>query len=103
MANKTLNYNLNKPTENEYVDINVLNENMDIIDEELYKKANSVDVPTDEHIKTIINENVPTSGRVHVDTSAPSDTTMAWVDTGNGGILKYYNGTEWTVVKAVWG
>lgn len=103
MANKTTNYGLNKPTGNDYVDINVLNENMDIIDDELHKKANSGDVPTDEHIKDIINENVPRSGRVHVGDSAPEDTTMAWVDTGNGGILKYYNGSEWTVVKAVWG
>lgn len=103
MANKTNNYNLNKPAENEYIDINVLNENMDVIDEELHKKANSADVPTDEDIKKIISENVPTSGRVHIGDSAPSDTTMAWVDTGNGGILKYYNGSEWTVVKAVWG
>ena len=39
MPNKTINYNLNKPTTNENVDISVLNENMDIIDAELNKRA----------------------------------------------------------------
>lgn len=33
--NKTANFQLNKPEENEYIDINVLNENMDIVDQEL--------------------------------------------------------------------
>ena len=76
MANKTTNYGLNKPTGNDYVDINVLNENMDIIDKELHKKANSENVtnvtqliddkisahaqdtsihPTDEHINSLID------------------------------------------------
>ena len=35
MANKTTNYNLNKPLKNENVNIDVLNQNMDIIDAEL--------------------------------------------------------------------
>lgn len=44
--NKTLHYNLNKPTYEEFGDINDLNENADIIDIELYKKANRVTSPT---------------------------------------------------------
>jgi len=44
--NKTLHYNLNKPTYEEFGDINDLNENADIIDAELYKKANRVTLPT---------------------------------------------------------
>lgn len=35
--------------------------------------------------------------------SAPSDINALWIDTANGGIAKYYNGTSWEVVKSVWG
>ena len=35
--------------------------------------------------------------------SSPSDTDMLWIDTGNGGILKYYNGSAWVATAAVWG
>lgn len=33
--------------------------------------------------------------------TAPSDTSIFWVDTSNGSILKYYNGTDWMPVSAV--
>ena len=46
MPNKTTNYGLNKPTTNENVDINVLNENMDILDEALSAKINKPTVVT---------------------------------------------------------
>ena len=36
---ETTNYGLNKPSENDYVDIEILNKNMDIIDTELAKKV----------------------------------------------------------------
>ena len=39
MPKITTNYGLKKPTTNENVDINVLNDNMDKIDEELFKRA----------------------------------------------------------------
>ena len=45
MATNTTNYNLVKPSENEYYDINVSNSNLDIIDTEIKKindKLNSV-------------------------------------------------------------
>lgn len=35
--------------------------------------------------------------------SAPSDTNVLWVDTANGGVVKYHNGTSWVATKAVWG
>lgn len=38
-----------------------------------------------------------------VGTRAPSDTTFMWIDTGNGGIHKYYNGAAWVPVKSTWG
>ena len=37
MATNTTNYNLVKPSENEYYDINVSNSNLDIIDTEIKK------------------------------------------------------------------
>lgn len=43
------------------------------------------------------------SGGSHVGTTAPSDTKLLWIDTGNGGIVKYHNGTSWVTTKAVWG
>lgn len=35
-------------------------------------------------------------------TSAPTNTKVLWIDTSNG-VMKYYNGTAWTPIKAVWG
>lgn len=44
------------------------------------------------------------SGGGHVVSStAPSNTNLLWVDTGNGGILKYYNGSAWTPIASTWG
>ena len=42
MADKTENYGLTKPTLEEFYDVNVQNENMDIIDEELKKRTPSL-------------------------------------------------------------
>ena len=42
MINKTTNYNLSKPTEDEFYDVNVTNGNMDIIDSELKKNEDSI-------------------------------------------------------------
>lgn len=48
--------------------------------------------------------NKPTiHGGTYINSTAPSDTTLFWIDTANGGILKYHNGTSWIPVKAVWG
>jgi hypothetical protein len=42
---------------------------------------------------------------VYVGTSAPSNLKALWIDTGNGGIAKYYDeaAKAWATVKAVWG
>ena len=48
MATNTTNYNLVKPSENEYYDINVSNSNLDIIDTEIKKINDRLDsVSTD--------------------------------------------------------
>lgn len=45
------------------------------------------------------------AGGAHIGTAAPDDTGSLWVDTGNGGILKYYNtaSKKWAAAQAVWG
>ena len=48
MATNTTNYNLVKPSENEYYDINISNSNLDIIDTEIKKINDKLDsVSTD--------------------------------------------------------
>ena len=42
-------------------------------------------------------------GGVVVGTTAPTNTKVLWIDTGNGGIAKYYKGTAWVPVASVWG
>lgn len=34
--------------------------------------------------------------------TAPADTDALWIDTGNGGIPKYFNSEAWVAVAAVW-
>ena len=43
------------------------------------------------------------AGGSYVGTTAPTNTELLWIDTGNSGVLKYYNGTSWVATKAVWG
>lgn len=43
------------------------------------------------------------SGGSYVGASAPADIELLWIDTSNGGVMKYYNGTSWVATKAVWG
>lgn len=35
--------------------------------------------------------------------TAPTDTKLFWIDTGDGSILKYHNGTDWVPVGWSWG
>lgn len=43
------------------------------------------------------------SGGSYIGSTAPDDTALLWIDTGNGGVMKYHNGTSWVATKAVWG
>lgn len=38
-----------------------------------------------------------------VGSSAPSNTGMLWIDSANSNVLKFYNGSSWVAVGAVWG
>lgn len=33
----------------------------------------------------------------------PENVKKGWIDTSSGGVLKYYNGSKWVAVNAVWG
>ena len=67
------------------------------------------------NLKTINNQSLLGSGNITVgggggggvivsSTAPTGDSSMLWVDTGNGGLAKYWNGTAWTPIlaKAVW-
>ena len=43
------------------------------------------------------------SSAYYVGATAPSDTGILWIDSGNSNILKFYNGSAWVAVGAVWG
>ena len=46
-------------------------------------------------------DNVKTE--VVISPSQPADKGSLWVDTGAGGVIKYYNGITWETTRAVWG
>lgn len=46
---------------------------------------------------------LPTTGGYVRQTTAPTDTSLLWMDSGHSDIMKYYNGTAWTPQPSVWG
>jgi hypothetical protein len=46
---------------------------------------------------------LPTTGGYVRQATAPSDTSLLWMDSANGDIMKYYNGTAWVPQPSVWG
>jgi hypothetical protein len=45
---------------------------------------------------------LPATGGYVRQAASPSDTTLLWMDSANGDIVKYYNGTAWVPVPATW-
>lgn len=43
------------------------------------------------------------SGGFKASNVAPTNTRYLWIDTGNGNLLKYYNGSKWVPISAAWG
>lgn len=39
---------------------------------------------------------------VHVSNTAPSNKKCLWIDTGNGNVAKFYNGSAWVCVTSTW-
>ena len=46
---------------------------------------------------------LPTTGGYVRQATAPADTTLLWMDSGHGDIMKYYSGTAWVPQPSVWG
>ncbi len=46
---------------------------------------------------------MPTTGGYVRQNTTPADTSLLWMDSANGDIVKYYNGTAWVTVPATWG
>ena len=34
--------------------------------------------------------------------SAPDDTSLLWIDTGNGNVIKFFDGASWSQARAAW-
>lgn len=92
----TTNYALKKPAYEEGADIEVLNGNMDVIDAELKKRPTLVDGKVPE-------SQLPVQGGNVYSATAPDNTKLIWLDANNGGAAKYYNGTKWVNIPAIWG
>ena len=43
------------------------------------------------------------SSAYYVGATPPSDTGILWIDSGKSNTLKFYNGSAWVAVGAVWG
>lgn len=41
-------------------------------------------------------------GGIHIGTSAPANQKLGWIDTGNYGVMKYWNGSGWTPIRSTW-
>lgn len=51
----------------------------------------------------IPKDQMPTTGGYVRQETAPSDTSLLWMDSAHGDIMKYYNGTAWVAQPSVWG
>lgn len=49
------------------------------------------------------NAYINAQGGLVAQSSAPTNTSLGWIDTTNGNILKFYNGSSWQPVASVWG
>ena len=43
------------------------------------------------------------SGGFVISTTAPSDTTLMWIDSANGYFAKVWDGSAWVGISAAWG
>lgn len=50
-----------------------------------------------------VDNAISNAGGHIVSATAPSNTNLLWIDTANGGVLKYHDGSSWVGVKGVWG
>ncbi|AOY76692.1 hypothetical protein [Clostridium formicaceticum] len=61
---QTPNYSLKKPAGNEYYDVQIQNDNMDIIDQKMKENATAINTHLAEHIQIVVTEeNIPVGER----------------------------------------
>ena len=65
-------------------------------------KALVGDTSVTTQIENALN-NIPQSGGLHIADTAPDNTSLLWIDTSIGGVIKYYYGDAWVAAKSVWG
>lgn len=41
-------------------------------------------------------------GGFELSATAPDDTDVLWIDTGNEGVARYWNGSKWAFVRSTW-
>ena len=67
------------------------------------QKGSAGGVPTLDANGKVPESQLPVQGG-HIAQAAPPDNTkFGWIDTANGNVLKYYDGSKWATVSAVWG
>ena len=49
------------------------------------------------------NDYINAQGGLVAQEEPPENTTLGWIDTANGNILKFYRDGDWISVSAVWG
>lgn len=64
----------------------------------------SLPKPLEEALNRIQEKQDASAGFV-VQATPPEDTSLAWIDTSKGGVMKYYDESSktWKAVKSVWG
>lgn len=56
-----------------------------------------------EEIYDKIDSAAEQAGGLAAQGSPPENVNKGWIDTSSGGVLKYYDGSKWVAVNAVWG
>lgn len=77
--------------------------NIQLLHDETRNYINSVLAPAIAAMETTVKAlEQKVGGAVTVGSTAPTDTSGLWVDTANGNVIKFFNGSEWTTCAAVW-
>lgn len=76
-------------------------ENINAINKNMIGAPNGV-APLDENAK-VPEENLPVQGGFVAQDTPPDNTRLAWIDTSDGNIMKFYKDGEWHVTSPVWG
>lgn len=91
--------NINEETGEE--SFTLTTDDIDAINKNMIGAPNGV-APLDENAK-VPEENLPVQGGFVAQDTPPDNTRLAWIDTSDGNIMKFYKDGEWHVTSPVWG